>query len=182
VTVEIRSQDAEEFRAWSDEAVHVYGIAMRRPPEVVAQRRGVMAAHLLRPAFRGAIALDGDALVGFGYAYAGRRGQWWHDVVAGALDAENRREWLGDSVEIVELHVLPGYQGRGIGRRLLRLLLDGATERTAVLSTHDLDSPARHLYRSEGFVDLLTGFVFPAGREVFAVMGKRLADGERRAG
>ncbi len=166
--------DADAFRPWCAEAMSVYGIAMQRPPEVVTQRRSVMATHLDRPAFRAAIAVDGEKLAGFGYAYAGRPGQWWHDAVAAALGSRRRHDWLDDSVEVVELHVLPAHQGHGIGRRLLHMLLDGATERTAVLSTHDKASPARALYRSEGFVDLLTGFVFPSGREVFAVMGKRL--------
>ncbi len=169
--------DADAFRAWSGEAMSVYGIAMQRPPEVVTQRRSVMPTHLSRPGFRAAVAVDGDTLAGFGYAYAGRRGQWWHDTVGAALDARRRHEWLDDSVEVVELHVLPAHQGHGIGRRLLRMLLEHAGERTAVLSTHDKDSPARALYRSEGFVDLLTGFVFPSGREVFAVMGKQLGPG-----
>ena len=170
------------FARWGDRAMDVYGVAMRRSPEIVAQRRAVLATHLTRPGFRAAVALDGPTadrrLVGFGYAYQGRPGQWWHDAVSvevrARLGGQPARRWLDDSVEVVELHVLPEHQGHGLGRALLRTLLDGATESTALLSTHDQDSPARRLYRGEGFVDLLTGFVFPHGHEVFAVMGKPL--------
>lgn len=170
--------DAPGFEPWAREAIEVYGEAMRRPPEVLAQRRATLPAHLARPAFRAAVAVEdgagGDLLAGFGYAYAGEPGQWWHDVVVRALGRAEAQRWMSDTVEIVELHVRPAYQGQGVGRRLLAMLLEGATERTAVLSTHDRLSPARHLYRSVGFVDLLTRFVFPGGSEVFAVMGKEL--------
>jgi ribosomal protein S18 acetylase RimI-like enzyme len=44
-------------------------------------------------------------------------------------------------------------------------------ERTAVLSTRDAPTPARRLYRSLGFGDLLTDFVFPGGGPPYAVMG-----------
>lgn len=176
MTVRLEHCDADGFRGWGNEAMHVYGVAMQRPAEVVTQRRSVLATHLDRPAFRAAVAVENDTLVGFGYAYAGRPGQWWHDTVSAALDDARRHEWLDDSVEIVELHVLPSHQGQGLGRGLLRMLLEDATERTAVLSTHDKESAARVLYRSEGFVDLLTNFVFPSGREVFAVMGRRLGE------
>lgn len=170
--------DPTAFEPWVQESVDVYGEAMRRPPEVVAQRRSVLPTHLSRPAFRAAVAVDDDSadevLAGFGYAYAGEAGQWWHDIVTRELSDEDADFWMSDTVEIVELHVRPAYQGNGIGRRLLGMLLDGAPERTAVLSTHDRESPARRLYRSTGFVDLLTAFVFPGGHEVFAVMGKDL--------
>lgn len=166
--------DAVAFEPWLDEAAAVYGEAMQRSPEIVAQRREVLPAHLRRTGFRAAIAVERPTLAGFGYAYTGERGQWWHDVVVRALGPQQAGRWVDDSLEVVELHVRPAYQGHGIGRRLLAMLLDGATERTAVLSTHDRDSSARRLYRSVGFVDLLTGFVFPGGHEVFAVMGKDL--------
>ena len=68
----------------------------------------------------------------------------------------------------------PEYQRRGIGRRLVLTLTAGRTERTAVLSTQDADSPARRLYRSLGFADLLTGFIFPGGGPPYAVMGAEL--------
>jgi len=40
-----------------------------------------------------------------------------------------------------------------------------------VLSTHDRDSPARALYRSFGFTDLLRDFSFPGSAEVYAILG-----------
>ena len=55
-----------------------------------------------------------------------------------------------------------------------------------MLSTQDADSPARRLYRSLGFADLLTGFIFPGGGPPYAVMGAALPlparPGQRRPG
>lgn len=168
--------DAEQFRALVPRAAEIYGAAMARPPELVVQRREIMRSHVLRQDFVAVCAFDDPAagmLVGFGYGYRGRAGEWWHDVVAHALSREARRRWLTDAFELAELHVEPAYQGRGIGRRILETLLAEVRVPTVVLSTHDRQSPARALYRSLGFTDLLTGFVFPGSNEVYAVMGRQ---------
>ena len=166
--------DAAEFAANIPTTAHVYGEAMRRPPELVVQRREIMSSHVVRPGFVGVLARNDDTeIVGFGYGYHGRAGDWWHDVVAKALGRRAAREWLSDSFELAELHVLPDWQGKGIGRRIIETVLSKATGDTAVLSTHDRESPARALYRSLGFEDLLTGFVFPGSNEVYVVMGRR---------
>lgn len=132
------------------------------------------------------------ALAGFTYGFHGVPGQWWHDTVAGALTLYSRASasrgagadgprataegpgWLDDSFEVAELHVMPSYQGEGIGRELLLRLTSGRPERTAVLSTADAESRARRLYRGVGFTDLLTGFRFSGGEPPYAVMGARL--------
>jgi ribosomal protein S18 acetylase RimI-like enzyme len=83
-------------------------------------------------------------------------------------------DWLADSFEIAEVHVRPQYQRRGIGRAMLLSLTAGCPHRTAVLSTPDAASPARRLYRSLGFTDLLTGFGFPGNGPPYLVMGAAL--------
>jgi GNAT superfamily N-acetyltransferase len=171
----VEPADAETFAEMIVVSAQIYGEAMRRPPELVVQRREIMAAHVHRAGFVAALARDcNGSVVGFGYGYHGRPGDWWHDVVARALGRHQAREWLSDSFELAELHVHPGHQGHGVGRRLLDSVLHRAVGTTAVLSTHDRDSPAHRLYLSVGFVDLLTGFVFPGSSEVYAVMGKHL--------
>jgi ribosomal protein S18 acetylase RimI-like enzyme len=117
-------------------------------------------------------------IIAFSYGFRGENGQWWHDVVAAALIARSgpatAAQWLADSLEIAEVHVHPDYHRRGIGRSLVLGLADGRRERTAVLSTQDADSPARHLYRDLGFTDLLTGYAFPGTPVPYAVMGAEL--------
>jgi GNAT superfamily N-acetyltransferase len=178
--------DASQFAANVVTTAHIYGEAMRRPPELVVQRREIMASHVSRPGFVGVLGREGDdvgsgdigsgEIVGFGYGYRGRPGDWWHDVVAKALGRRDAREWLTDSFELAELHVLPRSQGHGVGRQILETLLTKVDATTTVLSTHDRESPARALYRSVGFVDLLTGFVFPGSSEVYVVMGRSNRD------
>jgi ribosomal protein S18 acetylase RimI-like enzyme len=82
--------------------------------------------------------------------------------------------WLDDVLEIAEVHVHPEYQARRIGRRMMLTLTASRSERTALLSTRDALTPARRLYRSLGFADLLTDFVFPGGGPPYAVMGAEL--------
>ena len=171
---DVRLIEADEFARLIGPAAAVYGAAMQRAGDLVAQRRDIMAGHVDRRGFVAAVAEAGDTLVGFGYGYHGRPGEWWHDVVAAALGREAARTWLSDAFELAELHVDPDHQGGGVGRRLLDQVLDSADGQTVVLSTHDRESVARSLYRSVGFVDLLRNFCFPGSGEVYAVLGLQL--------
>jgi len=171
VDTTIRVLDSAGFAPYVDRAADVYGAAMRRAPDLVAQRRSIIIGHLDRDEFVAVTATQLRELVGFGYGYQGRPGDWWHDVVSGALDRRAAKRWMDDDFEVAELHVHPSHQGRGLGRLLLQSLLDNSTSRTVVLSTHDRQSPARELYRSFGFVDLLCDFRFPGSTEVYAILG-----------
>jgi len=163
------------FTAWTARFMSVYTAAMNPPARQVSGRESIMERHAANPAFRALAALSpAEEVVGFCYGFRGEPGQWWHDMVAGALAASRSggaAGWLDDSFEVAELHVLPEWQAHGIGHSLLLGLTTGRAERTAVLSTHDAESRARRLYRSVGFTDLLTGFRFSGGDPAYAVMG-----------
>jgi len=170
-----------EFTARLDRLITVYAAAMRPSAEMLAGRRSIMTGHAGYPGFRALAAAEGGSgeTVGFGYGFRGAAGQWWHDTVARGLASARgtavAAAWLNDSFEVAELHVVPEYQGRGIGAGLLLRLTSGRPERTALLSTRDAESPARRLYRGVGFTDLLTGFAFfPGGEPPYAVMGAEL--------
>jgi ribosomal protein S18 acetylase RimI-like enzyme len=184
------------FLAGLDALVAVYGLAMRPPPQQLPGRRSIMAQHAGYSAFRAvAVAADradarpantasGDAsgpdspVIAFAYGFRGADGQWWYDVVrsgiTAAAGAKAAAAWLADTFEIAEVHVRPEYQRRGIGRAMLLSLSAGCPHRTAVLSTLDAPSPARRLYRSLGFTDLLTGFSFPGNGPPYVIMGAAL--------
>jgi ribosomal protein S18 acetylase RimI-like enzyme len=166
-----------EFRAAIGTLVAVYAAAMNPPDRLLGGREAIMDRHAASPGFRGLTAYADGGLAGFTYGFHGQVGQWWHDMVAGALATSPARpgpDWLNDSFEIAELHVLPDYQGMGIGRSLLLTLTSGRPERTAVLSTADAPTRARRLYHGVGFTDLLTGFRFSGSEPPYAVMGARL--------
>jgi ribosomal protein S18 acetylase RimI-like enzyme len=190
----VAAVDAARFRSLAADAAAVYGEAMRRPPEVVIQRRDVIGLHVTYAGFVAAGAFSvpsegpdvdpgeisghaGDGtgryrqLVGFGYGYLGAPGQWWHDIVARGLGRTAATRWLADSFELAELHVRPDFHGQGLGRALLSDVLSRTDASRALLSTPDLETPARGLYRSAGFVDLLVDFRFPGSSESYAIMG-----------
>jgi ribosomal protein S18 acetylase RimI-like enzyme len=137
-----------------------------------------MAGHARFPGFRALAGVRDGQVAGFCYGFHGQSGQWWHDRVrvglAAAQGEVTAQAWLADPLEVAELHVLPDYQGRGIGTALLGTLSAGRAERTAVLSTPNTESPARRLYRSAGFTDLLTAFRFEGAEPPYAVMGAPL--------
>lgn len=177
-TVTFAELGPAEFRPGISGFVGVYAAAMNPPDRMLTGRESILERHAANPGFRALAARAGDVLAGFTYGFHGAPGQWWHDMVAGALAAvpgsPAAAAWLGDSFEVAELHVLPAYQGGGIGRELLLRLTSGRPERTAVLSTMDTESRARRLYRGVGFTDLLTGFRFSGGEPPYAVMGAAL--------
>jgi ribosomal protein S18 acetylase RimI-like enzyme len=165
------------FLSTIDQFVAIYGAAMGAGPDELPSRRAIMERHAVNPGFRALAATTATAgwAVAFSYAFRGLPGQWWHDVVHAGISAESgqtaARQWLDDVVEIAEVHVHPDFQARGIGRRMVLALAAERAERTAVLSTRDAPTPARKLYRSLGFADLLIDFVFPGGGPPYAVMG-----------
>ena len=184
------------FLAELDGLLAVYAAAMQPPRQQLPGRRAIMERHTQFPSFRcvgvtlpeagGRRSAGGPAprittgsgparLVAFAYGFHGAVGQWWHDLVRAALVSAGGQDfaehWLADSFEVAEVHVHPAYQGRGLGRRMVPALAHPRLERTALLSTQDAESPARRLYRSLGFADLLTGYRFPGGGPPYALMG-----------
>ncbi len=166
------------------DVVTVYGEAMGYRRELLVTGRGYIAAHVRRPGFRAVATLTSDGhLAGFGYGYTSSGGQWWHDQVRSALSDAERKTWLTDCFEVVELHVRPAAQGHGVGSRQLRALLAMAAGATTLLSTPEADeekSRAWRLYRTFGFIDVLRDFHFPGDERAFAVLGRELPVTERR--
>ena len=176
----LRELGQADFRAELDDLVAVYAAAMRPEAAQLPGRLSIMERHAGYPAFKciAASATGSPQVIAFAYGFRGEAGQWWHDVVRSGIIAAageaSAAAWLSGPMEIAEVHVRPEYQHQGIGRRLMLALTAGRTEPTAILSTQDVDSPARRLYHSLGFVDLLTSFVFPGGGPPYAIMGAAL--------
>ncbi len=167
--------DRTQLRSRVDEVLDVYAEAMEVPRPAARSRRSIIATHLQRDGLRAVVALDdAEQMVGVAYGYQGRPGQWWHDQVEEALTPAQAREWLVGAFEVCELHVRPALHGTGLGRDLLAALLDGLPCRTAVLTTPDNETRARHFYRAGGWVDLRRDLLFPGDPRAFAVLGLRL--------
>jgi ribosomal protein S18 acetylase RimI-like enzyme len=169
-----------DFLAGVGQFLAIYAAAMGARDDELPSRQAIMERHTGNPGFRAIAVHSGkpSRIVAFTYGFHGQPGQWWHDVVRSGITTRDGAaasdSWLADVLEIAEVHVHPQFQARGIGRRMILALTSGRGERTALLSTRDDQTPARHLYRSLGFTDLLTEFLFPGGGPPYAVMGAEL--------
>lgn len=159
-----------------------FGAAAYADLDVETERRtAVMAGHAQRGGFRAVGAEDADgALVGIAYGCTGAAGHYWHDAVASLVDYSTVQRWLDHALEVCELHVQPGHQGCGIGRALLRALLEDAPQRRAVLSTWRGDTRARRLYDSLGFTVVVDDVEFVPGGHPYVVLGADLPLPSRR--
>ncbi len=163
--------DADGARARADELWAVYDAVFADVDDrSVWDER--LASHTARDGFRATVAEQEGSLVGFAYGYTGERGQPWADRVASVLGSslgeQAAGDWVGGHFEVVELAVLDGSRGLGLGRRLHDDLLDALPHRRALLSTEIGDSPAVRLYTARGWQRL--GLLDPSTQ----VLGLRL--------
>lgn len=165
-----------DLAARVDEALAVQALAFGLTDDEVAVRHHIVLRHLTMTGARalGATTDEGDRLVGFVYGMPNDRTQWWSTVVHPYLRQEGHDAWLGDAFVITELHVLPAFQNRGLGRALITGITDGADEPRSILSALDTESPARALYRSLGYRDLARRVRFPSASCPYVVMGAHL--------
>jgi ribosomal protein S18 acetylase RimI-like enzyme len=162
-----------EVRALLDRPEELTGVW----PDASGDRLDVIVPrHLERDGFRFVAEEHGSGkLAGIAYGYRGAPGQWWHDLVAAALDGEGRARWLAPGhFELVELAVRPDLRRRGIGGRLHDALLAGLDARAAVLSTEVDNEPAIALYRGRGWQVVVPEIDFGPDFPPFLVMGLEL--------
>ena len=176
--VTIHTLSPTEFLDHCPQLVDVYITAMDYHPKVRAVRNTAWRNAVMFPECRAVYALDGSRIVGVAYGHLGRAQQWWHSQIRQAVrNSDPRSVVLNDYFEVAEVHVLPDYQGRGVGRALLTELLAGVDSPYAILSTPEVageNNRAFGLYRSFGFMDILRNFLFRGDERPFAVLYLRL--------
>ncbi len=140
--------------------------------------REFMARYARYPDFRGFVALaSARSVVGMGFGTRSAPGQWWHDAVAAQIGADHPA--LQDAWVLVELAILPTYQGRGIGGRIHDALLAGQPCPRTLLSTEVANLRARTMYERRGWRILHAGFAFTVGQPPFMVMHREILGGGR---
>jgi ribosomal protein S18 acetylase RimI-like enzyme len=161
---ELACLDGPGTAAVGDQLVAVYRAAMAAPPFFESEVETgwfaqELAGELTEAGFRCWVAGDGDRTVGFAYGFPTPEvpSDGWYGSLREAVGPDAADHWLVGQFAVVWIAVHPDRRGRGLGRRLLERLLAGAPTDRAWLVTHDLDTPARALYRSLGFRELGRG-------------------------
>lgn len=174
--VRIEPVTGDDIPALQAHLRRVYAAAFAGPPHSetdadAARFLETLERHREREGFRCVVARAGDRLLGFGYGYTSRPGQWWHDLVAGVLRARDESaDWLNGAFEVVTLAVHPDVQGRGIGGAVHDALLDDVSHSAAALSVRAAEAPALHLYRRRGWRPVIDPFYYPGGTDPFIIM------------
>lgn len=144
------------------------GVSMK---DAQAFASGSYPKHVGWPGFRLFMAaIDGNP-VGFVYGYRTLPGQWWHDQVRASLIEAGHEHWLKNALELAEIAVLPPFQGRGIGTRLIDAFLHEVAQ-PVLLALEATEERTHTLYAAHGFQDLLTDFRYPGFVERIIVMGR----------
>ncbi|MFE2727904.1 GNAT family N-acetyltransferase [Kitasatospora sp. NPDC059327] len=166
--------EAIDLAAWAPQALDVQAVAFGLTPEEVLVRLHIVGRHAQQPGVIALGALSGGRLVGFGYGMPNRRDHWWSTVIQPYLETRGYGAWLDDVFAVTELHVLPEFQGQGIGSALIGNLCARSGLPRTILSAIDAETPARRLYRSLGYRDLARAVHFPNTERLYAVMGAEL--------
>lgn len=138
----------------ADEVMGVRSRALGSYAATYPQARETILQHARRSGVRGFRAEVGPAIVGFAYGAPTSKTWKWTQRIASSMPPRERESWLSTSFAVSELYVLPDYQGRGVGRRLVTMLCASAAEARALLTTPATALAARSLYRSLGFIDI----------------------------
>ncbi|MEV4615603.1 GNAT family N-acetyltransferase [Kitasatospora sp. NPDC049258] len=166
--------EAIDLAAWAPAALEVQAVAFGLGPAEVAIRLPLVGRHALQPGVMALGAMSAGRLVGFGYGMPNHREHWWSTVIQPHLEAAGHADWLDDVFAVTELHVLPDFQGRGVGSSLIRTLCERSGKDRSILSAIDAETPARRLYRALGYQDLARAVRFPNTLRPYAVMGAPL--------
>ncbi len=122
--------------------------------DIATWRSDLFERHAGRDGYRLVADVTDDRVTGFAWGYVGQRGQYWSDLVHDALPRDLAETWVGGHFEVVELAVLPGQRGRGLGQTLHDRLLDGVDRRCLLGTSDDPDDPAVRLYTRCGWTRL----------------------------
>ncbi len=143
--------DAVGARQLTDDVSNLYAAVYAEPPynegpEHIQQFRRWWSNHLRQPGFALVYAADAGRVAGVAYGHTMPGGEW---IEPGA-DEPPARLRAADKVLVPEWMVDRAYRGRGVGQRLLSMLLDARPEPYAVLAANP-QAPARRLYERMGW-------------------------------
>jgi GNAT superfamily N-acetyltransferase len=176
VDVEVRRTLADgEIRALAA----MWEAAHRRWGPRAADLQARLPGHAGLEGFVAVVARAGDDPVGLAYGYRGERGRWWSTQIERALGRSERRAWLDEWFEVVEIAVRPDHQGRGIGSRVHDRLLAETGFPRALLTARADDPDVRGFYERRGWQPVKVGIRLGGGDQSWVLYGRPA--GERAA-
>jgi GNAT superfamily N-acetyltransferase len=146
--------------------------AHRRWGPRAADLRARLPGHAVVDGFVAVVARSGADPVGLAYGYNGETGRWWSTQIERALARGERREWLGEWFEVVEIAVRPDHQGQGIGSRVHDRLLAEAGWPRALLTARADDPDVRGFYERRGWRAVKTGIRLGGGEQAWVLYGR----------
>ena len=155
-SVAYRRVGGDEVAERMDELADVFREVFQAPPyeydeEHVRLFRDSLEDHRTVDGFALVEARDDKQLVGFslGIPLKTTR-QWWFDM-ATDVDPELMEEYAGRTFAVIELLVLPQWQGQGVAGRLHDLLLQDRPEQRATLTVEPDADVAQSFYAKRGW-------------------------------
>ncbi|MBB6453248.1 ribosomal protein S18 acetylase RimI-like enzyme [Salirhabdus euzebyi] len=130
--------------------------------------------HATYKGYRGYMIInEKNDLIGFAYGYTTLPGQYYNGLLRDTLEDKLADKWLSDCFELVELAVLSTERNKGYGKHLASKLVEGVTNKTAVLTTQMNNEIARNLYEKLNWEVVYKPF-YPDKNNAFVIMGKKI--------
>jgi GNAT superfamily N-acetyltransferase len=161
--LEIVRLDGPAAKSVQADVVDIYRSVFTQPPFNDSEREvgwfdEEFATEVDFPEFRCFVARRGT-VAGFAYGFRTFEAEAWNDWYVSVLRAvgPGGDVWIRGQFAVGWFAVREEHRGQGIGTRLYDELIASAGRTRWWLVTHDLETPARRLYRRKGWFELGRG-------------------------
>ncbi|MBZ6229906.1 GNAT family N-acetyltransferase [Streptomyces olivaceus] len=179
MTAVVRLVPGQRLRPYRDGIRGVYADTFGAPPWNEGPERADayldrLDTDINRPGFTAALALDGDAVIGWATAWNTPEPfptERCYPQVAVALGAQRTRDWVCGAREVDELAVGHRARGTGVGARLLHAVTDDRADGRCWLLTSARASDTLRFYERAGWT--VATHPAPGGTSHAALLGPR---------
>lgn len=142
-------------------------------PKISIMPKQTITKHSTYSGFKGITYInESDKVVGFAYGYTSTPGQFYRQKLEEQFNKEEKKRWLSDCFEFVELAVDPISRQSGIGKQLHDSLLLQINHKTSLLTTSTDNAPAINLYKAKNWQTIKDNVVVIPSTKPQLIMGK----------